>query len=136
MTINRRHAAMPLSFEAFRTLHHADYLAYARACLPAQRADQAVEQTFLSLSGDWRAVLGSSSPTHTAWTLLGVHVHANDVAPCCSTGALREELGTLTALGYDPDRIATLTGLPLGRIGSATRARARLPRQAAGPVNK
>ncbi|MEU3690450.1 hypothetical protein [Streptomyces narbonensis] len=124
MTINRRHAAMPLSFEAFRTLHHADYLAYARACLPSHGADEAVEQTFLALSGDWRAVLGSSSPTRTAWTLLNGHVHANDGEPCCSTGALRAELGTLTALGYSPDRIAALTGLPLGRIRSVTRTRA------------
>ncbi|MEU3748480.1 MULTISPECIES: hypothetical protein [Streptomyces] len=134
MTINRRHAAMPLSFEAFRTLHHADYLAYARACLPSHRADEAVEQTFLALSGGWRAVLGSSSPTNTAWTLLNGHVHANDGEPCCSTGALREELGTLAALGYSPDRIAALTGLPLGRIRSVARTRAFVP--LGGPVNK
>ncbi|MFD9053575.1 hypothetical protein [Streptomyces zaomyceticus] len=129
MTINRRHAAMPLSFEAFRIWHHADYLTYARAFLPSHRADEAVAQTFNTLSDSWRAVLGSPSPTYSAWELLNHHVQ-ND--RCCPTGALREELAVLAALGYTPDRMAALTGHPLGKVCSATRRRARPPRPMAG----
>ncbi|MFC7924542.1 hypothetical protein [Streptomyces cinereoruber] len=132
MTIHRRHAATPLSFEAFRTLHHADYLTYARACLPPHQADQAVQQTFTALSADWRAVLGSPSPIHTAWELFTDHIRADD-EPCCPTGALRAELTLLTTLGYSPDRIASLTGLPIGRICSATRRRTPPRRESSSP---
>ncbi|MFE7548091.1 hypothetical protein [Streptomyces gardneri] len=135
MTINRRHAAMPLSFEAFRTLHHADYLTYARARLHPRRADEAVEQTFSTLHGAWRTVLGSPSPAHTAWIVLNDRLHASNGAPCCPAGALREELGTLAALGYSPEHTATLTGLPLGRVRSTIRRQPAHSARAAGGRN-
>lgn len=127
---------MPLSFEAFRTMHHTDYLTYARACLSSHRADEAVEQTFNTLSDNWRAVLGSASPAHTAWELLNEHLHSNEGEPCCPTGAIREELRMLATLGYSPDRIAALTGHPLGKVRSATqrRARPRHPMPQATPI--
>ncbi|MET9110042.1 hypothetical protein [Streptomyces zhihengii] len=123
MTINTRHRAMPLSFEAFLALHHNDYFSYTVARLPSRRATAVVEQVFTTLRSRWSTALGSPSPERTAWGILNEHLNAVDEKqPCCAAGALRAELLALAALGFTTERSAALTGHPVGTVASVLRA--------------
>ncbi|ARF59090.1 hypothetical protein [Streptomyces gilvosporeus] len=119
----------PPAFEAFRTLHRAPYLAYARAHLPAALAAAVVTETFATLARHWQTLVSSVNPTADAWDHLSHEVrrHATPLpltTPLTTDCVLRYDALVLAALGYGPTATAAVTGRDPDKIRCLTRTTA------------
>ncbi|MFJ8588448.1 hypothetical protein ACIRD2_27880 [Streptomyces sp. NPDC093595] len=73
-----RTRSLRLSYEAFHALHHAHYLAFARARLDDDRAHAAVTAAFTALLATWPAVMSSLVPASRAWALLSDQIRSRE----------------------------------------------------------
>ncbi|QIK04722.1 hypothetical protein G7Z12_37640 [Streptomyces sp. ID38640] len=102
---------LPPAFEAFYTLQHTPYLAYAHAHLPPDQATTVVQKAFGTLATHWSQLVSSSNPTADAWDHLSHQVrrHAAPL-PLTTDCVLRYDVLVLAALGYTPTDSAGITG--------------------------
>jgi hypothetical protein len=73
-----RTRSLRLAYEAFHALHHAHYLAFARARLDDDRAHAAVTAAFTALLATWPAVMSSLVPASRAWALLSDQIRSRE----------------------------------------------------------
>ncbi|GGT64424.1 hypothetical protein [Streptomyces purpureus] len=114
---------LPPAFEAFYGLHHARYLAYARAHLDAPAAATAVREAFGDLVTHWSDIVSRLNPTAEAWDHFTRWLNARtrplplhaDVGLQYQAVVLHHIAGcsitaTADATGQDPSKIRYLLG--------------------------
>ncbi|MEU8776506.1 hypothetical protein [Streptomyces sp. NPDC048606] len=115
-----------LAYQAFLTLQHPHYHAYAHARLAPARAEEALHDTFDTLATHWTALVCGTDLTARAWdelthqvqTRTGRHRHP-------TRNTLQDDLEILTELGYTPTHCADITGRDPAHIHALKAARQR-----------
>ncbi|MFJ1748334.1 hypothetical protein ACIOJD_19100 [Streptomyces sp. NPDC088116] len=110
--------ALPATFEAFYTLHHDRYLAYARAHMSSTAAAAALREAFGELATHWSHVLRRPNPTAEAWEKLVRRVGRR--APALTAGTtsyVQYQVVVLHHLaGCSVNAVADTTGLEPCRV--------------------
>ncbi|MDT0307970.1 sigma-70 region 4 domain-containing protein [Streptomyces sp. DSM 44917] len=99
---------LPPDREAFRALHLAHYLGYARLHLPGAAAEEAVAAVFEHLFARWHSVLSTPNPAAHAWALLTARTRARPLP-----------LPTLSPAQYDVFVLHHLLGCPVPEVATA-----------------
>ncbi len=108
---------LPPAFQAFYTLHHARYLAYAQAHLHTSEAEAAVRETFGNLATHWPYIVSQPNPAAHSWQRLTDHVHSRSPRlPIPARSPLHYDALILQMLGYSVKDTADATGQDPSKI--------------------